>query len=288
MLIALIMVACSGLSRCLSAEQDPQVASPHLTEDARRVSQLLMREGERLLREGKATSRDELRKQLERPSCTISLPSHGSSKLSPEELYEQCRRSVLVIGHLYRCESCPRYHVQTHTGFILTRSGVFATSYHVFNIPRVESLVAMSSDGRIAGVTQVLAANEANDVVVAQLDGSGYVALPLEGRAAVGTPVWAISHPDHDFYTFTDGIIARYGLQPMGPNEVKLMSVTADFARGSSGAPILNARGAAVGMVRSTRSLYDTEVAGRKEDLQMVFKYCVPAAEILQLFRAVP
>lgn len=284
--IALCVVACYGLIRCHASGEEMKPPSGEPAQDARDVSLLLIQEGERLLRAGKATSLEGLSKQLGRRSCEVSLPAPKRAKLSATALYEKSRRSVLIVGHLYRCEACPRYHVQTHTGFLLTKSGVFATSYHVFGIPRVEALVGMTSDGRVAAVNQVLAANEADDVVICKLDGDGYEPLPLEAQAPVGTPIWAISHPDHDYYTFTDGIIARYGLQPMGPNQVKLMSVTADFARGSSGAPILNERGAAVGMVRSTRSLYDTEEAGRKANLQMVFKYCVPAEEILRLFHS--
>ena len=61
------------------------------------------------------------------------------------------------------------------------------------------------------------------------------------------------------------------------------MSVTADFAKGSSGAPILDLNGNVVGMVASTKSVYYDEENGLQKDLQMVMKNCVPAKCILDL-----
>ena len=61
------------------------------------------------------------------------------------------------------------------------------------------------------------------------------------------------------------------------------MSVTADFARGSSGAPIFDGLGNVVGMVASTISVYYDDEDGRQKNLQMVLKNCVPARCILDL-----
>ena len=42
-------------------------------------------------------------------------------------------------------------------------------------------------------------------------------------------------------------------------------------------------RGAVVGMVADTVSIYYDEKAGHKDNLQMVVKECVPAANVLKL-----
>lgn len=55
------------------------------------------------------------------------------------------------------------------------------------------------------------------------------------------------------------------------------MTITADFAAGSSGAPILSSEGNVVGVVCSTYSIYyDEAESGDPTNLQMVIKYCVP------------
>jgi len=61
------------------------------------------------------------------------------------------------------------------------------------------------------------------------------------------------------------------------------MAVTADFAKGSSGGPLLDACGNVAGMVASTTSIYYGTEKGQKDNLQMVLKHCVPAASILKL-----
>ena len=64
---------------------------------------------------------------------------------------------------------------------------------------------------------------------------------------------------------------------------VPLAEITADYARGSSGCPILNVAGQVVGMVRYTNSVYYTQDNGNQRDLQMVFKACATSEEILKM-----
>lgn len=66
------------------------------------------------------------------------------------------------------------------------------------------------------------------------------------------------------------------------------MSVTADFANGSSGAPILNENGNVVGMVESTLPIYFCGGNDRQKHLQMIMKKCVPARCILDLLGMAP
>ena len=61
------------------------------------------------------------------------------------------------------------------------------------------------------------------------------------------------------------------------------MAVTADFARGSSGAPVFNEFGNVVGMVTRTHSIYYNNEGGPDDKLQMVVKYCIPGKSILKL-----
>ena len=67
------------------------------------------------------------------------------------------------------------------------------------------------------------------------------------------------------------------------------MSITADYAKGSSGGPVLNPAGEVVGMVSSTQSIYYESDNGQpKGPLQMVVKNCVPVDAVKQLLPASP
>ena len=61
------------------------------------------------------------------------------------------------------------------------------------------------------------------------------------------------------------------------------MAITADFAKGSSGAPVLNTKGEVVGMVSAMNSVYYEDDSTCPKNLQMVVKNCVPARYILNL-----
>ena len=67
------------------------------------------------------------------------------------------------------------------------------------------------------------------------------------------------------------------------------MGITADYAKGSSGAPVITEFGTVAGMVSTTRPVHTRPHApanGEKPKeghVQMVLKNCVPAAAILKL-----
>jgi hypothetical protein len=64
------------------------------------------------------------------------------------------------------------------------------------------------------------------------------------------------------------------------------MQVTCDYAKGSSGAAILDLCGNVVGLVSSTRSIYyNTDKDGDPQNFQMVRRHCVPGAAILDLVK---
>ncbi len=224
--------------------------------------------------------------QLDKKTCGLSLPPAPTREMSGEQLYEACRDGVLVVGKQFQCDRCSRTHVSTASGFVITESGAFVTSYHVVDDPKMDGMVVMTRTGQTYGIKEVLAADKMNDFAILQLDGTGFQPLPLSREAPVGSIVYVISHPDQNHYVMTQGMVSRYALvDRKNTASVKLMSITADFAKGSSGAPILNSRGAVVGIVRQTESIYYSEENHVKTDLQMVIKECTPVSFIRETIR---
>ena len=189
------------------------------------------------LRESKATTKGEdLIKQLSRKTCKLKLSTAGNKKLSTAEIVKRYRKGVVVVSGYYKCKRCPKWHSSAASGFMLTKDGVFCTSYHVVENKDNDTLVIMTGDGRIAPVLEVLAANKTTDLAILRVAGQGYTPLPVATDANPGEKVRVLSHPDKRFYTLSEGIISRRWLDQRPERGARsILTITADFAKGSSG-----------------------------------------------------
>lgn len=232
----------------------------------------------------KVTSLAELNKQLNRKKAKVSITARKQPKFSSDEIYERCKSSVLMIGRIYKCDKCTKWHIGSASAFAITSDGIIATNYHVVENKDGATLGAMDLSGKTYPVTEVLAASKADDVAILRLKGARLTPLPLAGEAApVGTAINVISHPDGRYFTMTKGDVSRYYLSRAKNMTAPRMAITADYAKGSSGAPVLNSEGEVVGMVSATNSIYYTKVKGQNQNLQMVIKSCIPVAAINKL-----
>lgn len=265
---------------------------PRLRLDAmvsdREIDRALVEFGGRLIEERHAVPSHVLRQQLDRTRHPVKLRSPSRKNLSPGEIFERQRAGVLVVAGIFKCDKCSKWHAGGGSGVMLTESGIFATAAHVVSARDHQALVVLTGDGRLAPVREVLAANRRADVALLQVEGDGFVPLPISTNAPVGAPVCVISHPDDHFFTLSQGIVSRYFAISAGGGrpDLAFMAITADFAKGSSGGPVFNQNGAVVGLVSSTvSSYYNEDRQHHRDNLQMVFKNCAPAAHILELTR---
>lgn len=276
-----VVAGCSGASAALPSEGAADPTAP--IDDAQLVQQLL--QGARLLHEGGRTvPMKVLIAQLARASARGALPTPGQSALRPAQLHAMARRSVLVIGSLYKCGKCVDWHVGQSSGFVITSDGLAVTSYHVVNRAENTTLVAMTAEGLVFAVKEVVAASAANDVAVLRLDADNLEPLPLAATVAPGEPVLVMSHPDGALFSLSAGIVSRQFWRQRGGQRAPVLQITADFAKGSSGAPVINARGAVVGVASYTRSIHYDANGVNKRNLQMVQKNCSLASRIRALF----
>ena len=146
----------------------------------------------------------------------------------------------------------------------------------------------MTREGQVTPVSEVLAADKLSDVAILRAPGAAFTPLTLAAEVPpTGSPVWVISHPDHNFFSFTAGVISRQFWATTESGRTPQMAITADFGAGSSGGPILDRRGEVSGMVCSTTSVYWQDEKAKINDLQMVFKHCVPVESIRRLIEPV-
>ncbi|MEY3853777.1 MAG: hypothetical protein RI910_2757 [Verrucomicrobiota bacterium] len=119
--------------------------------------------------------------------------------------------------------------------------------------------------------------------------------LPLRDDAPAGSPIRCYSHPANSFGCISEGIITRYfKMNETDRKGAVFMQITADYARGSSGGPIIDAYGNAVGMVASTSPVFTATPsphATAKDakpvtpSQQMVRHNCATARALLDLIR---
>lgn len=275
--VVLLLVLYSVFSQ-LSAEPD------YIND--RELQASIERAGTVMIDAGQTTENAAFLEQLQRAAADIPAPAPGALTADGDDLYEQAADGVLVIAGLYLCGRCDNYHANCATGFVVSADGLVVTNHHVIDKQDNITLVARTRDGRVVPVTEVLASNKADDVALIRIGGEGpYKPLPIARDASVGEPVHTITHPSGRFYCYSTGEISRFFMaQNHGRSDVRRVQITAEFAKGSSGGPILNDLGQVVALVTTTDSVYYTTTDGKQENLQMVFYNCVPYESVLNLF----
>ena len=239
------------------------------------------------LLEGNQTVRlDDLKRQLTQKHSKVVLGEIPIHSVSPNKLYDQVSKSVLVMGRLYNCGKCSKWHTSMASAFAIGQDGIIVTNHHVLEKDEGEILGAMDFQGNVFSVDKVLAANREDDLVILKLRDAKLIPMALAKPANVGADVWVISHPNRKLFTMTKGMVSRYQMIfKNGQKPGRRMSITADYAKGSSGAPVFNRKGQVVGVVSSTSSIYYSVENGKKENLQMVVKNCIPVESIHELIQ---
>ena len=261
----------------------------HPIDDAK-IFQRLDREVGALAESGKAPlGREERLKQVTRRTTTVPklLPA-SSNILSKEDIYTRAAASTVLFGTAFKCDKCTRWHSAMASGVIIDPSGIVVTNYHVAGAAKGDAMGVMLSDGTFLAVTEILAADQKQDVAIVRIQtgGKALPALPVRTDLRAGGDILCMSNPDNCAGYLSEGIVARYNRESKpGGNGPVWMQITADFAKGSSGGPILDRSGNVVGIVSSTSSVYYDEAknGGQPNNLQMVRHNCVPSTAILGL-----
>ncbi len=227
-----------------------------------------------------------------------SRPEVAGAPLEGAEAYRRAAQATVLIGSAYKCDKCSKWHHTLATGFAVSADGVIATNHHVAANATGEAMGVLTADGRFFPVVEVLAANKPHDVALLRVEAQGLFFLALRDDAPAGSPIRCYSHPANSFGFISEGVIARYfHMNEPERNGSVFMQITADYARGSSGGPVLDAFGNAVGMVASTSPVFaaTTPLHGASKDpkdtkpatpsQQMVRHNCATARAIIELTR---
>ncbi|MDD2424978.1 MAG: GLPGLI family protein [Bacteroidales bacterium] len=220
-----------------------------------------------------------------------NLPKQRRKPLSGEEIYELCKNSALVYGKTQWDERSKSFRSSFLASAIaLTEDGLCATNYHVLAEIILSGALkhswgsdslryVMDYEGRIFPVTEVLACDPEADLALFRVDVSAgpLKPIPLGDPTPNGARVYCLSNPQGNLWHMTDGIVGRNMTQSnrdFNGRKSRVMQITADYAVGSSGGPIIDSYGNLAGMVSSTYTLYnDPQI---KQFFQMNLKSTVP------------
>ena len=150
---------------------------------------------------------------------------------------------------------------------------------------RADVFMLMNFKGNCFPVLKVRKSSKENDLALLECDTQSFQGLKLSEENKTGSEVSIVSHPDGSFYSYSKGHVTRHFLEVENGKKVQRMSVSAGFAKGSSGSPVLNSKGEVVGIVSLTRSIYYNKENGIDKNLQMVERVCIPTQVILNFLK---
>ncbi|MGJ8654926.1 MAG: S1 family peptidase [Akkermansiaceae bacterium] len=268
---------------CLSSERGN--AAPPIIDDAALIKGLDDKIG-KLTVKHKEMSSKVLTAQYERKSTVLTLPEINKKDL--EDIYASSVESVGIITSVYKCTKCPHWHRSGCAScWVLTEDGVMVTNFHVFRDKDVAGFGVLMSDGTVSPVVEVLATDKEHDILIFRVATrkEKYRPLALGDAQKVGGNAHIIAHPDSRFFTYTAGQVSRYYMS-RSKKKSYWMGVTAEYARGSSGGPVMDDAGNVIGMVASTNSIYYPSKDPKKNprgNFQMLIRNCVPVDAIRKM-----
>ncbi len=144
----------------------------------------------------------------------------------------------------------------TGSGFLVSRSGLVLTNYHVIEGADRSSGVTVRFEDSISRRAAVIAEDQSNDLAVLKVDPEGVPAVtPLSlgdsTTVRVGDPTLTLGNPFGLDRTLTSGIVSALQRQLQGPGGFSIENVIqtdAPLTPGNSGGPLLDAAGRVIGV----------------------------------------
>jgi hypothetical protein len=168
----------------------------------------------------------------------LSLSSDVWPQIDARDLYQKSRDSVVLVVALDEANQ----GISIGTGFFVGDGRKIITNLHV--VQGARSLQIKTNAGEVVGASEVLAYDDARDLVILVPDKLG-PPLRISSRVPdVGEEVVAIGNPKGLEGTLSQGLIS--GIRE--EDELTYYQITAPISPGSSGGPVLDSRGEVLGI----------------------------------------
>ena len=164
--------------------------------------------------------------------------------LSGQEVAKRCFPSVVMLV----TRDAKNHLLALGSGFIVDND-VIATNLHVWTgaAKGVASFIGSDLEYPVKGI---VAKDVEHDLVLLRIAASNAPTLPLGNSAtlSIGEKVYSVGNPEGLEGTFSEGIVSSVRNFDSG----SLVQITAPISAGSSGGPVLNARGEVIGIATAT------------------------------------
>ncbi len=284
-LLALLLLAAGVFAQ----GQAPSGDSRYIVEDEN-FEKAAGQEVERLAKDEKLFNFSEIAKKAPKMRSGISMPSISTKQLPPPELADALRHSTVALGLRYQEPRSKKWRFMIGATAFAIAPEVLSTSLHVMTIDpaimREAQAVAVTEDGKVFPVAEIIAASDRADSCLIRVPGLDLPPLPLRGGVRPGEQIWCMSHPDGFAYMFTGGQVARISRDRYDEKHQPALhvEVTAEYCPGSSGGAITDAAGNVVAQVSSINN-YDgfTSRDGKAVNGIVSARTCTAAEELLAL-----
>ena len=248
---------------------------------------------EQLTREGRLVDYSELARKTPKSHPDIPVSPVFANPLTPIELAPALRHSTVAIGLRYQEPHSRKWRFMIGaTGFAIAPE-ILSTALHVMTIDpemmREAQAVAITEDGRVLPITEIIAASDRSDTCLIRVPGLDIPSLPLRAGVLPGEQVWCMSHPDGFAYMFTSGQVARISRDRLDEKHQSALhvEVTAEYCPGSSGGAVTDAAGNVIAQVTSINN-YDGFTSGDGKAITGIVsaRTCTAAEEVLALTTA--
>lgn len=254
----------------------------------------LKRPGAASLFKGMSTLKRECRTLVEGAPVDAEPCPAGKRKLKPGGIIENRRGSVLMMFKYLRPTTRPEAIEPWATAVVLSEDGVCVTNWHVFwqlidttaRLDLRDSLLFVATEvGKVYSITSILSYSRSGDLAFFKIDtrGDRLEPMPMGQDIAVGENVHALTNPAGYPYVYTNGVVSRTFTKEADNPFGNRVEITADFAKGSSGGPIMDDRGNMIAMVSCLHPIFYVDQP--PSDRQMGIKECIPVSSILRLMK---
>ena len=173
----------------------------------------------------------------------IAMPLRAAEQMSVRQIAANAQMAVATVRAYAAGEE-----ISLGSGFFVREDGVLVTNLHV--VAGADAISIEIDSGEIYDNVYALAHDERRDLILLQIPASKLFTLSIadDRSIEVGDRVFVIGNPLGLEGTFSDGMLSAKRVE----DGVAYLQLTAPISQGSSGGPVLNSAGQAIGVTTLT------------------------------------